>query len=147
VLSTYKIVHVLQHKSFFNGWRLHAACICSANVIVPPPCSTRPNQQSSAASVLKYVQGVLLVVERACFLLFPPTCRLQFLHKHLHSAATPTRHPSPPNISPSTSRPYQTLGPSSTVQHLRYRRLTVAASRALWSSRKHIFESTAIPQL
>jgi hypothetical protein len=47
-------------------------------------------------------------------------------------AATPTRH-TLPNISPSTTKPYQTLGPSSAVQHLRYRRPTVAALPcALW---------------
>jgi hypothetical protein len=60
---------------------------------------------------------------------------------------TPTRNTSLPNISPSTSsRTYQTLGPPSTVQHLRYRRLAVAVSRALWSSKNDIFEFTAIPK-
>jgi hypothetical protein len=71
-LSRWKIVHVLQHKSLFNGWRLHAACMYSANVIDPPPCSTRPSKHSSAASVLLHLQGVLLVVGEPVFLPFPP---------------------------------------------------------------------------
>jgi hypothetical protein len=71
---------VLQHKSLFNGWRLHAACICSANVIVPPPCSTRPSEQPSTAASVSTEPCPGSVVggerERACFLPFPSTCSL-----------------------------------------------------------------------
>jgi hypothetical protein len=140
------------HKSFFNGWRLHAACICSVNVIVPPPCSTRPNEQPSAAASLSTEpcpgRLLLVVVRESLFSSFPS--HLQFLSRHFQlqpATSQPTRRDTRPNISPSTfSRPYQTLGPSSTVQHLWYRRLAVAASQALWPFKNDIFELTAIPQ-
>jgi hypothetical protein len=49
---------------------------------------------------------------------------LQSFLKQPPAAATPTRH-TLPNINPSTTKPYQTLGPSSTVQHLWYPRTVV----------------------
>ena len=148
-LSRWKIVHVLQHKSLFNGWRLHAACMYSANVIDPPPCSTRPSKHSSAASVRLHVQGVLLVVREILFLSFFPLLlyNLAALVKQQHPAATPTRH----RYHTTEHQPfsiYQTLGPSSTVQHLRYRRPTVAALP--WPcglpSKKHTLNFTGIPK-
>jgi hypothetical protein len=81
------------HRSFFNGWRLHAACICSVNVIVPPPCSTRPNEQPSAAAASVSTEpcpgSVVGCVREIVFLPFPSN--LQSLPRHHPATTTPTR--------------------------------------------------------
>lgn len=137
---------MLQHKSLFNGWRLHAGCMYSANVIDPPPCSTRPSKHSSAASVRLHVQGVLLVVREILFPSFPSSS-LQSCSLFSNNKIQQQHQQDIPHYRTSALQ-YQTLGPSSTVQHLRYRRPTVAALP--WPcglpSKKHTLNFTGIPK-